>query len=357
MALNRSRFSWIVVAVVAFAVGLTAAWFSGAGLVRDNIDGWARDWRAQGNFVSLGEIKVEGFPLLFRTRLAEPVLGRHDGKSPWQWRPSGLVLTVKPWDAMHMVARLEGLHRIRYTGRYGQRSIALTVTSARARFGANVNGASDLDFDAKGLTATPETAGTRDANNTIRIDHVTLVGSHEPLGGADHRTPTANVTLIIGGITLPSAGARNQPHMALGRRIENLTLEATVLGALSTRFGIEDFVQWRDNGGTIDIQKFVLHWGPLNFTATGTLALDQDLQPMAAMTATITGFIETLDALAAARVVKARDAKMAKMLLSMLAKRPEQGGPARLTVALTVQNGKLFVGPVALMKVPRLKWF
>ncbi|MEE9194263.1 MAG: DUF2125 domain-containing protein, partial [Alphaproteobacteria bacterium] len=100
-----------------------------------------------------------------------------------------------------------------------------------------------------------------------------------------------------------------------------------------------------------------VHWGPLNFSATGTLALDQDLQPLLAMTATITGFNETIDALAAARAIKARDATVAKMLLSLLAKRPGGGGPAELKIPLTVQDGKLFVGPVALMKVPRLNLF
>ncbi|MEE8515028.1 MAG: DUF2125 domain-containing protein [Alphaproteobacteria bacterium] len=358
MALNRSWFTWTALAVLGLGVGLVAAWFSGAGLVRDGIDGWARDWRDQGNFVTYGEIKVEGFPLAFRSHIAEPVIGRKNGETPWQWRPpKGLTLTVKPWDIDHMVIGLGGLHRVRYTSRHGPRHIAVTAASGRVRLGAGANGANDLDLDARTITAVPAGAGAKDAEGGLAIQQLILIASHQPLAGADHRTPTANVSLGVLGITLPKPGGQGQRRLPLGRRIDTVTLEATVLGPLAGRLGIGDIIKWRDDGGTVDIETLLVHWGPLNFSATGTLALDHDLQPLLAMTATITGFNQTIDALAAARAIKARDADTAKMLLSLLAKRPGGGGPAELKIPLTVQDGKLFVGPVALMKVPRLKWF
>ncbi len=358
MALNRSWFSWTALAVLVLGVGVVAAWFAGAGQVRGSIDGWARNWRAQGNFVTYGEIRIEGFPLAFRSHIADPAIGRANGKTPWQWRPDGgLELTVKPWDLSHMDIALGGLHRIRYTSRYGPRHIAVNAVSGRVRLGAGANGASDLDLDARGITVAPVGIGTKDAGGGLAIQQLVLIANHGPLAGADHRTPTANVTLGVLGITLPKPGGQGRKRHPLGRRIDTVTLAATVLGPLAGRLGIDDIVKWRDGGGTVDIETLLVHWGPLNFSATGTLALDQDLQPLVAMTATITGFVETIDALTKARAIKRRDARTAKMLLSLLAKRPEGGGPAELKVPLTVQDGKLFVGPVALMKVPRLNLF
>ncbi len=361
MALNRSWFSWTALAVLGLGVGFVAAWFSGAGLVRDGIDGWARNWRAQGNFVTYGEIRIEGFPLAFRSHIPDPVIGRDNGKTPWQWRPgAGLVLTVKPWDLRHMAIGLGGLHRIRYTSRNGPRHIAVTLASGRVRLGAGANGANDLDLDARGITAAPVgtgATGAKDTEDGLAIQQLILIANRTPLVSADHRTPTANVALGVLGITLPKPGAQGQRRLPLGRRIDTVTLEATVLGPLAGRLGIDDIVKWRDGGGTVEIETLLIHWGPLNFRATGTLALDQDLQPLLAMTATITGFNETIDALTKARAIKARDANTAKMLLSLLARRPEGSGPAELKVPLTVQDGKLYVGPVALMKVPRLNLF
>ncbi len=363
MGLNRSWFSWIGLAVLALAVGMVAAWFAGAGMVRDGIDDWARNWRDQGNFVSYGDIKIEGFPLIFRGHIADPAIGRVNGRSPWQWRPpAGLTLTVKPWDIRHMVIGLEGLHRIRYTARDAPRQIAVNAASGQARLGAGLVGAGDLDLDVRGITAAPEGVGkAKDGGNTLAIQQLILIANHGPLSGADHRTPTANVTLGVLGVTLPKPTSKSRAlgprSLPLGRHIDTVNLVATVLGPLALRLGIDDIVKWRDGGGTVDIETLLVHWGPLNFSATGTLALDQNLQPLLAMTATITGFVETIDALATARAIRTRDANTAKMLLSLLAKRPQGGGPAELKVPLTVQDGKLFIGPVALMKVPRLNLF
>lgn len=358
MALNRSWFRWTALAVLGLGVGLVAAWFAGAGLVRDGIDGWARNWRAQGNFVTYGEIRIEGFPLAFRAKIPDPVIGRDNGKTPWRWRPDGgLVLSVKPWDLGHMEIGLGGLHRIRTTARNGRRNLAVNAVSGRARLGAGANGANDLDLDVRGITATPVGPGAKETGASFSIQQLILIANHTPRTGADHRTPTAHVALGVLGITLPKPGAQGSRRLPLGRHIDTVTLEATVLGPLAGRLGIDDIVKWRDAGGTVDIETFMVHWGPLNFSGTGTLALDQDLQPLVAMTATITGFNQTIDALTKARAIRARDANTAKMLLSLLAKRPQGGGPAELKVPLTVQDGKLFVGPVVLMKVPRLKWF
>ena len=74
------------------------------------------------------------------------------------------------------------------------------------------------------------------------------------------------------------------------------------------------------------------------------------------MTARITGFRETVDALVAAGAVRPRDAMTAKIVLGVLAKTPEDGGPPRITAPLSAQDGALYIGPVRLFHLPAIRW-
>ena len=93
-----------------------------------------------------------------------------------------------------------------------------------------------------------------------------------------------------------------------------------------------------------------MRWGALSVDAVGTLSLDDELRPLAAMTAEIVGYAALLEALARTGAIKARDASLATTALGLLAK-PGPNGTRVLTLALTAQNGTLFVGPLALLRL------
>jgi len=137
-------------------------------------------------------------------------------------------------------------------------------------------------------------------------------------------------------------------------------LTATLMGAVPpTPPGgspPEALARWRDDGGTVEIQRLALGWGPLSVTADGTLALDEGLQPQAALSAHVTGYGETVDALLRAGMVKPRAAFIAKLALGAMAKTPANGGPPEIAVPVTIQDGKLYVGPAALLVMPRIDW-
>jgi Uncharacterized protein conserved in bacteria (DUF2125) len=80
------------------------------------------------------------------------------------------------------------------------------------------------------------------------------------------------------------------------------------------------------------------------------------LQPIAGLSAIVRGYAETIDALVAHGVVQHDDGETAKQVLSLLAKAPKGGGPPELTVPLTLQNGWIYVGPVALARVAQVSW-
>ena len=74
------------------------------------------------------------------------------------------------------------------------------------------------------------------------------------------------------------------------------------------------------------------------------------------MTARITGFRETVDALVTAGRLRPRVAMTAKIVLGVLAKTPEDGGRPRITAPLSAQDGALYIGPVKLFDLPVIRW-
>ena len=98
----------------------------------------------------------------------------------------------------------------------------------------------------------------------------------------------------------------------------------------------EQAAAWRDGGGSLEIRHLALIWGPLDLTASATLALDDQLQPMGAGSARLVGYAETLDALAAHGAISRSAATAAKAVLSLLAHNPEDGSPPDVEVPLTL---------------------
>ncbi|MBY0430081.1 MAG: DUF2125 domain-containing protein, partial [Rhodospirillales bacterium] len=146
------------------------------------------------------------------------------------------------------------------------------------------------------------------------------------------------------------------PGLVLGRKVASVQAKGEVKGQIPKGPLPAALDHWREQGGTVEVERLGVHWEPLHLTAGGSLALDQELQPIAAFSASVQGFFETVDAFQNAGLVRARDASMAKVVLGMMAKTPPGGGAPMLTVPLTVQNGILSAGPAVLGPVPRLAW-
>jgi hypothetical protein len=91
-------------------------------------------------------------------------------------------------------------------------------------------------------------------------------------------------------------------------------------------------------------------------TASATLALDEQLQPMGAASAHLIGYAETLDALAVRGAISKSAATAAKAVLSLLAHTPEDGGPPDVEVPLTLQYRTLSMRQVPLLRLPELDW-
>ena len=105
----------------------------------------------------------------------------------------------------------------------------------------------------------------------------------------------------------------------------------------------------------IEVADVTVRHGPLNVSGGGTIALDAAMQPVTAFTVRAEGYSETVDALRKAGQIKTGDATATKLVLAVLAKRPN-GGPPYIEAPLTVQDRRLRIGPLDLLEIPVVSW-
>jgi len=151
-------------------------------------------------------------------------------------------------------------------------------------------------------------------------------------------------------VTLPVA-------TPLGRLVRNIGLDAALTGPLpGGRNPTGRAATWRDAGGTLELRRLDLAYGPATAQASATLALDEQLQPMGAGTLKLTGAEAVLDALAQGGLVTPRNASLARRVVGLLARPPAEGEPPQLEVPLTLEGRGLAVARIPVARLPVLVW-
>lgn len=163
-----------------------------------------------------------------------------------------------------------------------------------------------------------------------------------------HLQPSLELSISADSLSFPSLD--RQP---LGSLIKKLRAGFRVLGPIS-QYNKVAVNNWRQDGGTLEITWFQTVWGPLDFRATGTVTVDAQLRPLAAMTTEIRGYVEAVNALAEKNIISNSTAKTGQIALNLLAAASVDDTPPVLTLPLTVQDGALYLGPIKLAQVPSL---
>ena len=181
----------------------------------------------------------------------------------------------------------------------------------------------------------------------IAIEHLTLTLQANRRGAA-HVTAAAAINAT--GIDLP-----DNTRWPLGDRIKSFGCAVDLTSpALSGAAVLEQARAWRDWGGALSVHDVHLEWGPANLRAETRLGLDQNLQPQGKGSATVTGWSQTVDALAAGGTIPAGMAQTVKMVLGLMA--PGVSGQDTLTLPLTLKDRTLSVGKIPLTELRAIKW-
>ncbi len=342
--------SGVIIAVL--AVSYTGFWFFGARNLQATVLEWIETRRDEGVEISYDRLELGGFPGSFRVRLSAPKLHRKglgggSGDIGWRIEASRFLATAVPWKFnqfdvdlsgdLVLAFRLDG-KLITYQGTAGR------LFSHWVMHGDGWPSGAFIEVDGLGL-------GKKGAPPSINAGSLRLAAERLFPDEETHRSPTFSLELSGRKLRVPQF-----LPLPLGQEIADLALIGKLMGGLPQSPLIEALSAWRDSGGTIEVKQLRIRHGPLGVQANGTLALDKELQPIGAMTARIEGFFAAVDRLRKVGMIRSRDAAMAKLVLGALARRPASGGPSTVSLPLTIQNRKLFAGPVTLAELPPIDW-
>ena len=339
---RSTRFGLVIVAaLLVIGGGYTAYWFLVARRIEAEIVDWARSQRAEKIDVSWQNMRVSGYPSAFRVDLGSAAL--RDGAispSPELHVPV-LSGTARPWDfADWRLAAPDG-----FTADFA----AADASTPRKLIVHTADGVVSMEREG-GWTLRLTLRDTR-----VEAGAPVLVGSAHAMlrvpPGPSHEHANAMVALAVetSQIKLPLAVG------PLGDAIDELDFGATVKGAIPSGKLADALAVWRDAGGKTELDNLRLKWGALNATATGTIALDQELQPTGGFSGAIQGYDQILSALVQNGQMRASDAGLARIALTLLAKAGPDGKP-EIKTAFTIQNGQMFLGPAKLGRLPHIGW-
>src|SRR5216683_1331251 len=288
----------IVAIVMLLLVAATASyagyWFYIAGRLPEVIAAWAEGRRADGYSVRWDSLAVGGFPASFRVPLAGAAFAGAR-PLPFQTAAATVIGEARPWN----------LRRWRVNAPQGARVEAPSEGDTVAAAALDATVAIGADDATVALAAHQIVGGGAAAALRIATADAQLVlPARAP---ADHRQDGARLTLRLMGIAVPRAVP------SLGATVDAVTLSGALKGAVPAG------------------------------------------QLRQALTASIENHDAVIDAAVAGGTLRADDASLAKVLLGLMVK-PGIDGKKQLTLPVTLQNRRLYLGPAQIAVLPAITW-
>jgi len=335
-------FGFVVAMLLLIYLG---AWAATAILLSNQADAWIESQRRNGLHFQYGEPIFSGFPAT--VVITYPDLNVTSATSPigWSWATPALSVSAQTLFLNKLSFNLTGAH-----------TIAIPTASAPNLNLTTGNANIDLAFDSNGVISFASLSMSK-LIATWSTQDVPLLNLSEGRFSLHSKMSTGsqkNSSMFALKLrNLRFSEVFSAPFEPTIEKIE-LVLETHIPS--TTRPLAESLQAWRDNGDVIELREIDIVWPPISVTGTGTVTLDDKLQPVGTFNAKIQGFFETLDTLAAEGLVRSRDVSMAKIVLGLLTRAPPNGGPPELSISISIQDKNLYAGPVMLMELPTVAW-
>jgi Uncharacterized protein conserved in bacteria (DUF2125) len=354
------RLAAVALATLAIlAIAWSGYWLLLTSRLEAGVHQWIAGRRAQGYEIGYVDIARGGFPLSAHVVLTNPALAMPANAPPLAWSAARLVVGVDPFQprrlyidspGAHALGVGRGLDQVRYhaEARHLRMVPEIGEAAPASALPATILPATILNV--RDLVLKPlagDIAGPgREALTIARLD---ARGRRVPSGGDDAAGESYNAVVNAAGIAF---SPRLDPP--LGHVVQRMDADVTVQGELALTPWPQALLRWRDEGGVLDVAALRVNYGALNLSGSGTAALDEAGQPVAAFAAQVSGLFQLIDALRARGDMGRGEAIAAKLALGVLGGTPDRQAP--LNLPLTLQDRVLSVGPVALTQIPEIHW-
>jgi hypothetical protein len=332
---------WAVALLLVVVLGgYTAFWFIAAGRVEDGIGQWAQTLRAKNHLdLEWETVRVGGFPFAFRVALSKAQL-RNLASGGGELQMPRLSASARPWDfRVWRLAAPDGLTA--NEGRAGTAGATLTARSATGSVVVGGEGGATVWF----ALARP----AADVGVHLQASDADIWLNLPPPQPQSHSETAFGIAVAARQVSLPQVPA------PFTNPLDEIDFAVAIKGPLSPGPLRQAAAAWRDAGGTLELQQLTLRWGGLAIRGSGTVALDAELQPEGAFSGAVEGYGQLMQALVATHRMRASDASLAQLALTMLARAGPDGRP-EIATSFTIQDGQMFLGPARLGPAPRIAW-
>ncbi len=340
----RKALMWAGVAALTATLLYSCIWYAAAVLLRQQAKAWFETQQSQSLTITYAQPTLSGFPGRIGVNFAgfSIAAARIGDTAGWSWRSDTLRLFLRPFAFRTVHADLGGTHIL---AGVHDAPLLLTLPHGEAGFTFTGERLANVTVDISGLSAAWQ-------NETAPYVGVEKITAHVAMVAApDGARATSRATFSASDVTLPDILPEG-----LSRTLQSVAMTLDLHGPITRGPLPQALDAWRSAGGDIDVRDFTAVWPPVTASGSGTVALDDDLQPIGAFTAKFQGFLDVVDMLVAQGRMAAGEATVARGVLSLLAKTPGGGGAPELSLAVTAQDRTVFAGPITLMELPEIVW-
>lgn len=344
----RRIISLLILGLLLLAGAGAGGWYLIAQRIEAGVAEWATQRRLEGLAVDYLTAKVDGFPWEWRLTVALPTMASA-GPTPWEWQGESVIARIRPWAPHDVPLQFPGVHVFGFGPDKATRSMAIAAGRPDGRAVTAPSGKLTLLTLDLGTARLRYTEGDTPPTEVGRLQ---LTVQPKPAAPGTRDVDRIDVAMIADDVVLPAA-----PLVGLGPRIVRAETDLTFKGKLPPGPLTTAVVAWRDDGGVVEFNRAGINWGPLDVQGNGTLTLDELNRPLGAFTVRARGYAETIDAVVAAGALRPRDGNGLKLALNLLARQPAGQQRPQLDVAVSAQDGKLFVAgfPVTPLAPVRLE--
>ena len=329
------RYYLLVGTIAALAAAWSGGWIYIADQMRAEIQRLAKQ-KTQGQELTYRDMEITGFPFRVQVNMSKPRIVVRGGPLPFSWETDQIKAVGHSWQPRHILFDLTGQHQLAVNVGRQWRKLILQNGAAMA----SVETAADGKLEQLSLNINKPWLRYRGVS-VLRGARLQFHARPAPgqSNGMDLALRADALEVIEG--ALP-AGLISMPRTA--RLVD---LQATATGLPEGAFTADQLGRWRDDGGTLEITAFRAQWGDMEIYVTGSLALDNEMRPIGALTARIKGHDELLDMLVVGGMMKKNAAAAARAVLGLLA----AAGGGVLSVPVRLQDGQLFLGPAPVARL------
>lgn len=333
----------LLILIVVAATLWSGYWLYGASNTRATFVAWFEDRRAAGWAADVSDLEVKGFPNRFDTTFTDISLA--DPATGWAWEAPFFQLFALSYKPNHIIAIWPDQQLIATpTGRYG-------VTNAQMQASVVIWPSTDLALDRIRLVADTVQITANDGSTTgagaLRLAAERLGADGEPASSAPEEGDTRyRIALSTDGFA-PDAGLRAQidPTGRLPRTLEALRADVTLgFDRPWDRHAVEVA---RPQPTQVSLRLAEARWGELELLASGDLDVDLQGQPTGRITVKAQNWREILQMIRASEQMPDALATTLERGLSLLA-----GQSDAIDIPLDFRNGRIWIGPLAVMDSP-----